>query len=40
MKKTKNGYLALCPFHIDKTPSFFKFLYKKYYCFHVIKKVI
>ena len=39
LKETKNGYLALCPFHLDKTPSFFLNSFtKRYYCFACHKK--
>ncbi|HIH2763360.1 MAG TPA: DNA primase [Candidatus Azoamicus sp.] len=39
LKKTKNGYIALCPFHMDKNPSFFlNIVKKKYYCFACHKK--
>lgn len=38
-KKLKNGYLALCPFHSDKHPSFFfNSLKNRYYCFACHKK--
>ncbi|HIH2762423.1 MAG TPA: DNA primase [Candidatus Azoamicus sp. MARI] len=39
LKDTKNGYLALCPFHLDKTPSFFlSASTKRYYCFACHKR--
>lgn len=39
LKEIRNGYLALCPFHLDKTPSFFLNAFtKRYYCFACHKK--
>lgn len=34
LKQIKNGYIALCPFHSEKNPSFFfDAIKKRYYCF-------
>lgn len=39
LKEARNGYVALCPFHHDKNPSFFLNLFiKRYYCFACHKK--